>query len=330
MNDTLAKALKLLRLSGLLESLEVRLQEAAGHHLTHAEFLELILQDELVVRSDRQLKRRIKAAGFRELKTLEDFDWSFNPSLKKKQIFDLATARFVREHRDVLWLGPPGVGKSHVVQALGYHALKAGFLVLYRSIFDVVRDFLHDEAIGKEDKILARYLKPDLLIIDDMGMKQLPKRSGEYLFEIIMRRYETRSTMMTSNRPLEDWGKLMGDVPSATAILDRFLHHAEIVQISGKSYRLRNQARAPQGSNAAKAPMAAEEGANGSNAASAYPENASAEEAPNGSNAAKAPIGIRPARPVKQSGRSRAVTEGESADGPNEEDNNPTDAHDRA
>ena len=323
MNDTLAKALKLLRLSGLLESLEVRLQEAAGHHLTHAEFLELILQDELVVRADRLLQRRVKAAGFRELKTLDDFDWSFNPSLKKKQIFDLATARFVREHRDVLWLGPPGVGKSHVVQALGYHALKAGFLVLYRSIFDVVRDFLHDEAIGKEDKILARYLKPDLLIIDDMGMKQLPKRSGEYLFEIIMRRYETRSTMMTSNRPLEDWGKLMGDVPSATAILDRFLHHAEIVQITGKSYRLRNQARGLAGSNAAKAPMAAEEGANGSNAASAHAADASAEEAPSGSNAAKAPIGIRAARPAKQSGRSRAVTGSESADGPNEEDNNP-------
>ena len=114
-------------------------------------------------------------------------------------------------------------------------------MVLYRSIFDVVRDFLHDEALGGEDKVLARYLKPDLLIIDDMGMKQLPKRSGEYLFEIIMRRYETRSTMMTSNRPLEDWGKLIGDVPSATAILDRFLHHAEIVQITGQSYRLRNQ-----------------------------------------------------------------------------------------
>jgi IstB-like ATP binding protein len=115
--------------------------------------------------------------------------------------------------------------------------------VLYRSIFDVVRDFLHDEAVGQDDKVLARYLKPDLLLIDDMGMKQLPKRSGEYLFEIILRRYETRSTIMTSNRPLDDWGKLIGDVASATAILDRFLHHAEIIQITGKSYRLRQSAR---------------------------------------------------------------------------------------
>lgn len=243
MTDSLRGVLKKLRLSGLLESLEVRLHEAASHHLNHLEFLELILQDELAVRADRLLARRVKAAGFRELKTLEDFDWAFNPSIKKKQVFDLVSGRFIREHRDVLWLGPPGVGKSHLVQALAYQALKGGFLVLYRSIFDVVRDFLHDEAMGNEDKILSRYLKPDLLIIDDMGMKQLPKRSGEYLFEIIMRRYETRSTMMTSNRPLEDWGKLLGDVPSATAILDRFLHHAEIVQITGKSYRLRNHGR---------------------------------------------------------------------------------------
>lgn len=246
MNDRLRHALKQLRLSGLLQCLEVRLHEAQSHHLTHAEFLELVLQDELLTRSDRLLKRRVKVACFRDLKTLDDFDWSFNPSIKKKQVFDLATGQFIRQARDVLWLGPPGLGKSHLVQALGYHAIKAGFAVLYRSIFDVVRDFLHDDttgAVGQEDKVLARYLKPDLLIIDDMGMKQLPKRSGEYLFEIIMRRHETRSTMMTSNRPLEDWGKLIGDVPSATAILDRFLHHAEIIQLSGKSYRLQNPGR---------------------------------------------------------------------------------------
>jgi DNA replication protein DnaC len=240
MNETLRNRLTKLRLSGLAQSLEVRLQEAAGNSLTHLEFLELILQDEWLTRMERQINRRVKAAAFRELKTLEDFDWQFNPSIRRKQIYDLATCQFIEKGQGVCWLGPPGTGKSHLCQAIGYQAIKAGFTVRYRSIFDVVRDFLHDEAFAGQDKILAKYLKPDLLIIDDMGMKQLPKRSGEYLFEIVMRRYEIRSTMMTSNRPLEDWGKLVGDVPSAAAILDRFLHHAEIIQITGKSYRMKD------------------------------------------------------------------------------------------
>jgi DNA replication protein DnaC len=245
MNDSLQTALMRLRLSGLAAALDVRLQEAAGHHLSHGEFLELVLQDELLIRNERLVARRVKAAGFRELKTLDEFDFTFNSSIKRKQIFDLAAGRFIREARDVLLIGPPGTGKSHIAQALGYQAIKNGSVVLYRSIFDLVRDFLHEEAMNQQDKIMERYLRADLLIVDDMGMKQLPKRSGEYLFEIIMRRYQVRSTMMTSNRPLEDWGKLIGDVPAATAILDRFLHNADVIAITGKSYRLRSHGETP-------------------------------------------------------------------------------------
>ena len=240
MRPSLMQTLKQLRLSGLATSLDVRLSEATGNRLDHAEFLELILQDELNVRSSRQIGRRVKAAMFRETKNLDEFDFSFNPSIKRKQIHDLAACQFIRDKRDVLLLGPPGVGKSFLVQAIGHQAIKSGFVVLYRSIFDLARDFLGDEDLGAQDKTLARYLKPDLLIIDDMGMKQLPRRSGECLLEIVMRRHENRSTMMTSNRPLEDWAKLIGDVPAATAILDRFLQHATIINITGKSYRLRH------------------------------------------------------------------------------------------
>lgn len=241
MNERLQSALRKLRLSGLTQSLDVRLEEALRNQLTHAEFLELILQDELAVRGQRQIQRRTKAAAFREVKPLDQFDFSFNPCINKQQIYDLATCRFIREAKDVLWLGPPGVGKSFLVQALGYQAIKSGFLVYYRSVFDVVRDFMQDEAFAGQDKVLAKYLKPDLVIIDDMGMKQLPSKSGEFLFEIIMRRYQLKSTMMTSNRPVDDWGKLIGDVPAASAILDRFMHQAELINITGESYRMRKR-----------------------------------------------------------------------------------------
>src|SRR6266566_5046302 len=206
---SLENTLKQLRLSGLARTLGLRLQEAAANRLAHEEFLEIILQDELNVRKERLLSRRTKAADFHHLKTLEDFDWRFNPTLPRKEIYDLAAGQFIRQATDVLLIGPPGVGKTHLAQALGYQAIKLNFQVLYRSIFDLVRDFLKDEAFNQQDRV--------------------------------MRRYENRSTIMTSNRPIEDWGKLLGDVPAASAILDRFLHHAQTIAITGRSYRLKDQ-----------------------------------------------------------------------------------------
>ena len=242
MKEQMATTLRKLRLSGAAQTLDIRLQEARGNNLSHEEFFELVLQDEVNIRKDRMIRRRVKMASFRQaVRTLEDFSWDFNPSIKRKQIYDLATCQFIRDSRDVLFLGPPGVGKTFLSEALGYQAIKMGYTVLYRSIFDLVREFMKDEAFAGEERTMAKYLKADLVLIDDMGMKMLPKRSGEFLFEIIMRRHQTRSTIMTSNRPIEEWGKLIGDVPSATAILDRFLQTAEVIEITGKSYRLKDR-----------------------------------------------------------------------------------------
>lgn len=236
-NPQLDLIIQQLRLSGLANTLGVRLQEAVVSRLSHAEFLTLILQDELNVRQQRRLATRSRAAGFKDSKTLEDFDWNFNPKIPKKEIFELATCRFIREAQCALFIGPPGLGKSHLSQAIGYEAIKQGFRVLRKSIFDLVRDMIAEEAMKEKELTLRQYLKPDLLLLEDFAGKHLPQNSGEYLLEIVVRRYEKKSILLTSNRPLEDWGKLFQDVPVATAMFDRILHHCHVVPFAGKSKR---------------------------------------------------------------------------------------------
>jgi DNA replication protein DnaC len=243
MTVPLTTRLRHLRLSGMVEALPGRVAQAEAAPLAHLEFLELLVEDELGRRADRLFARRVKQAGIATLKTLADFDWHFNPKLPKAKLAALASARFVQTHGGVLLIGPPGVGKSHVATALAIGAIRAGHRAYIRSTFDLVADFAQAEATGTRRELVQHLTRVDLLVLEDFGMKKLGGSAAEDLLEVFVRRHETASTLITTNRPTQDWGQFLGDVPAATAILDRFLAHAEIVQMSGKSYRLRGRSK---------------------------------------------------------------------------------------
>lgn len=238
MSVELEKRLRSLRLSGMAQSLDARLLEADRGDLTCREFLELLVEDELALRRDRLLARRLKKANLPCVKSLADFDFSFNPKIPKRLILDLNTARFVRERRGLLLIGPGGVGKSHIAISLAVSAIMAGHTVLHVSAFDLVGEMAQAEATGEREGLIRELTQVDLLLLEDLGMKTLPAGRAEYLLEVFFRRYEKGSIIVTTNRPIEDWGKVLRDAAAAGALLDRFLHHAEVITITGPSYRL--------------------------------------------------------------------------------------------
>lgn len=236
-ND-LTRTLKSLRLSGLIPALPARIEQARVDNLDPAEFLQIILQDELDKRKDRLLARRITSARINPQKRIDTFDFGFNPKIQKSVIFDLATTQFISNAQNVICIGPPGTGKTHIAQAIALCAVQAGRKALYYQLHELLDMMIEAAATGARKPLMQKLLAPDLLVLDDLGMKRLPPDRAEELLEIIMRRYEKNATFLTSNRPLEDWPKLIGDAATTSAILDRLMHHAVMLSFNGKSHRL--------------------------------------------------------------------------------------------
>lgn len=249
-NDDLIPLLKKLRLSGVLQSLELRTRQAVDDDLSHGEFLFRLLSDEAERRNSKQLDVRLRGASFDGPRAIEDFDFHFNPKIPKSKIIDLATCGFVERKENVVLVGRAGVGKSHIAQALGQRACRAGHDVIYISAHDLLTQLRSARADATHDRKMLRFTTPAVLIVDDLGLRPLVSDEPIDLYEIIRQRYERGSTIFTSNRAIEEWPPLFGDLLLASAALDRLLHHAHVIEMEGDTFRNPPAAKRAKGSGA--------------------------------------------------------------------------------
>lgn len=239
--EIIKKHLKELKLAGMVQTLEIRNEYAVKEQIDYLDFLNLLVEDEINNRKENSYKKRSNKTHLPAIKRLEDFDFTFQPKLNKKQIYDLAACRFIQNKENIVFMGPPGTGKTHLAIAIGLKALLAGYKVLFTSVSDMINVLNASKADNSYRIKLKYYLDPDLLILDELGFKKLSQHTVDDFFEIISKRYEVNSTIITSNKSFEEWGSIFFDPILATAIIDRLIHHCHLIQIKGESYRIKGQ-----------------------------------------------------------------------------------------
>jgi len=241
MNSTLFKDLRNLKLSGIAKTLEVRNEQAIKEKLSYMEFLELLIEDELANRKDNSYKKRFQKAHFPFTKTLEEYDFNFQPTLNRQEIYNLATCEFIRKKENVVFIGPPGTGKTHLSISIGIKALQQGYKVIFTTVSDMMSALFESKADNSYAQKLKYYLSSDLLILDELGFRKLNEHIVDQFYEIISQRYEKGSLIITSNKTFDEWGNIFWDSILASAILDRIVHHCHLVLIKGESFRMREQ-----------------------------------------------------------------------------------------
>lgn len=236
--ESVQQKLRAYRISGMAQALPGRLIQARASDGDYLEFLDALLDDEMDKRRNTLVERRFKFSRMPARQTIDEFDFGFNPAIPKRRIMELASTRFVAQASNILLIGPPGVGKTHLSTAMGMNAILQGYTVTYRSAFDLVDELAEAAQTEQRKKKVLQLAQAQLLIVDEFGMRSLPANAAEDFLEVIHRRHTGHvATIIATNRPVEDWGKILGDNAATSAILDRFLDQAEIIPIEGKSYR---------------------------------------------------------------------------------------------